>query len=176
MGLRLFWLPTNGSNLMTTTTPSNKGIYARLELIWWLITAIAIALVLLPIYSSLGQNFPFYTVNIVFIAGFITLTRYLFLLKHTFLAERTYLKLALMFLSVPAIFLLVQEVNLFQVYVDENGAEALVGSLPRDRQLPMMAYIRNEMVLFGVGCTIAAIAFPLRMVMSLWRRYNGKPD
>jgi len=155
---------------------SAVAVRARLELLWWLATFMVTAMVLLPIYNSLGRAFPFYAVNIIFIVVFITLTRYIFLLRHTFLAERPYFKLAIIFLCIPAVFLLVQEINGFQIYLDENGYESLVGSLVRDEQMPMLSYIRNEMLLFGVGAAIAATLFPLRLVLSIWRRYNGKPD
>lgn len=158
------------------TNRQDSLLYVRLELIWWLITAVVVALVLSPIYSSLGQHFPFYGVNIVFIVGFITLTRYIFLLKYTFLAKLRYIKLALMFAAVPAIFLLVQEVNLFQTFMDENGPEALMGGQISEKHVGLLNYILAEYRLFGVGCTIAAIAFPFRMVISLWRQYNGQPD
>lgn len=148
---------------------TSNNLYLRLELIWWLATAIVVALVLLPIYTALQLLFPFYAVNIVFVVTFITLTRYLFLLKYTFLSGRRYLNLAVVFLSIPAVFLLIQEINLFQTYLDENGFLSIVGILPKDQQLSMMQYIRTEMLLFGVGSVIAGIVFPLRLVVYLWK-------
>ena len=147
----------------------SNNLYLRLELIWWLATVVVVSLVLLPIYTALQMLFPFYVVNIVFVVVFITLTRYLFLLKYTFLQGRRYLNLALIFLSIPAVFLLIQEINLFQTYLDENGFLSIVGSLPREQQLSMMQYIRTEMLLFGVGSVIAGIVFPLRLAVYLWK-------
>jgi hypothetical protein len=91
------------------------------------------------------------------------------LLKYTFLQGQRYLNLTLVFLSIPAVFLLVQEINLFQTYLDENGFLSIVGSLPREQQLSMMQYIRTEMLLFGVGSVIASIVFSLRLVLYLWK-------
>ena len=147
----------------------SNNLYLRLELIWWLATVVVVALVLLPVYTALQRLFPFYGVNIVFVAVFITLTRYLFLLKYTFLQGKHYLNLALVFLSIPAVFLLIQEINLFQTYLDENGFLSIVGTLPREQQLSMMQYIRTEMLLFGVGSVIASIVFSLRLVVYLWK-------
>ena len=77
--------------------------------------------------------------------------------------------MAVVFLSIPAVFLLIQEINLFQTYLDENGFLSIVGILPKDQQLSMMQYIRTEMLLFGVGSVIAGIVFPLRLVVYLWK-------
>lgn len=66
-----------------------------LELIWWVITAVVVAVVLYPIYKAM-YVWPFRTWNIIFIVGLLTLGRYVFLLKHTFMAKRQILKIALL--------------------------------------------------------------------------------
>ncbi len=149
-----------------------QTLYARLELIWWLITAIVAAVVLFPIIRKL-PDFPFLWSNVAFVVAFITLTRYIFLLRYTFLADRMLLKVTLFFLCIPIAFLLVQEINAFQVYLDENGPDSLVTSLPSAEQNGMMTYIRSEMLLFGVGSVISSIILPIRLLVSIWRRYNG---
>jgi hypothetical protein len=147
---------------------NNKWV---LEILWWIVTGIILVVVLYPIYHNLNA-YPFWKSNIVFIVSFITLTRYIFLLPHTFLARRQILKIALVFLSIPAIFLLVQELNYFQTFLDEKGIEAVVGSLPVEERRTMVKYIRSEMLLFGVGSVISGVIFPFRMIMSVWRTRN----
>ena len=105
----------------------------QLELVFWLFTIVVIVAVLIPIYSNI-PNYPFWLTNIVFILAAITITRYLFLLKFTFLAKRQILKVGVIFLSIPLLFYLVQELNLFQTYLDEEGIEGIVGHLPYDNR------------------------------------------
>jgi hypothetical protein len=142
-----------------------------LELIWWVITVLITIAVLFPIYSSL-PSYRFGWINIIYIVSFITVSRYIFLLQHTFLARIEYLKVILIFLCIPAVFLLVQELNLFQTYIDEEGVDALVGSLPYDKRDSMIAYIRNQMFFFGIGSIVSCVLLPFRLILSIWRGRN----
>ena len=142
-----------------------------LEIIWWLFTLFVIIAVLYPIYTT-ATNYPFYKSNILFILFFITFTRFLFLLKHTFLANREYLKVIIILFSAIIVFLLVNELNFFQTYLDEKGFDSFLGHLELDRQQSMGDYIRKEMLFFGVGSIIAAAVMPFRLVVSIWRGRN----
>lgn len=142
-----------------------------LELIWWAITILIVIAVLFPIYSSLPA-YRFGWINIIYIITFITVARYIFLLQHTFLAKREYLKVILIFLCIPAIFLLSQELNLFQTYIDEEGVNALVGNLAYDERDSMIEYIRNQMFFFGMGSIISCVLLPFRLILSIWRGRN----
>lgn len=147
----------------------------RLELLWWLLTALLLVLVLAPIYLY-TEGYPFWNVNIIYIVTAITVARYVFLLPTTFLAKIQWLKTALIFLSIPAIFLLIQEMNRFQVFLDYNEPEDLVGLIHVETSRTMMKYIRSEFILFGVGSIIALVVLPFRMVISVWRyRNTGRP-
>ena len=141
------------------------------ELLWWLLTALLAALVLLPIYLQV-QNYPFWTMNILFIVVFVTCTRFIFLLRFTFLANRFWWKFALIFLSIPFVFFLIQELTGFQTYLDEQGVEAVAGLLPLKQQEAMINYIYNEFLLFAVGAIISAFVFPFRLAVSIWRVRN----
>ncbi len=156
---------------MTNTNTNTSSLHIRLELVWWLITAIVAIVVLFPIYQSLS-NYPFYAPNLIFIVAFITCTRYAFLLRYTFLAPLQMLKIAIVLLLIPAIFLLVQEINLFQVFLDEEGLDALVGELPFSQRDRMAGYIRTEMIFFGTGACIAAVVLAFRLILSVWLLRN----
>lgn len=143
----------------------------QLELMWWVITALVLAAVLLPIYFNIG-NFPFYWLNIVVIICFITLARYIFLLKYTFLAHRETLKVIIVFLCIPLVFYIIQELNYFQTFIDEQGVERLVGKRPADAQMQWVYFIQNEILLFGVGAVITAVILPFRLILSIWRGRN----
>lgn len=147
----------------------------RLELLWWVLTVSLLILVMAPVYLY-TEDYPFWNVNIIYIVTFITVARYVFLLPTTFLAKIQWLKVALIFISIPAIFLLIQEMNRFQVFLDYNEPEDLVGLIPVETSRAMMKYIRSEFILFGVGSIIAWVVVPFRMITSVWRyRNTGKP-
>lgn len=154
---------------MSNTT--TQSLQIRLELIWWLFTALVVVGVLYPIYRVL-PDYQFGLTNTIFIVVLITLARYIFLLKHTFIAYRQTLKVVLFFLCLPLLFYLIAQINFFQTYLDENGTEALVGTLPFDKQKGMANYIYNEMLLFGVGSAISTVIFPLRLLRSVWLLRN----
>ncbi|MEN0005332.1 MAG: hypothetical protein AAF798_14360 [Bacteroidota bacterium] len=142
-----------------------------LELIWWVVTLIFVFAIIYPIYTTL-DNYPFYLINVVYIVVFITLARYIFLLRYTILANNQTLKIILVFLCIPLVFYLVQELNAFQTYIDEEGIDALVGNLPFDQKDNMVNYIRSQMLLFGTGSIICGVLFPFRMTISVWRNRN----
>ncbi len=143
----------------------------RLELIWWLFTAIVLVAILFPIIREITP-YPFLWANCLFIIAFITLTRYVFLLQHTFLAKRQILKAIIVLTITPVIFYLISEVNYFQTYLDEIGIDHLLENMSLSKKQNMVSYIRSEMLFFGVGSVIAAIIFPFRLMLSIWRNRN----
>ena len=144
---------------------------ALLEILFWAFTIVVALVVLLPIVYEL-EGYPFLFINIVYIVTAITVTRYLFLLPFTFLARLQPVKVVFVFLCIPFIFYLVQELHHFQVFIDEEGLDALVGNLPYHRRNNMVDYIRSEMLLFGTGSIISCVAFPFRLIVSVWRTRN----
>ncbi len=144
---------------------------AGLELLWWIITAFAVYGVLYPITRAV-YDFPFLFTNALFVIIFITFTRYIFLLKHTFLARQQILKVVVVFLCIPLVFYLIQELNFFQIFLDERGVEAFLKHLSLPQQESLGGYIRNEMILFGTASIITAFLLPLRMTISVWRTHN----
>ncbi|HHH50728.1 MAG TPA: hypothetical protein ENK52_07100 [Saprospiraceae bacterium] len=143
----------------------------KAEITWWLLTATIVFGVLYPISSSL-DNYPFFQVNVIFIIVFITLTRYVFLLKHSFFAHFNFLKIILGIVSVPLIFYLIEHIIDFQIFLDEVGLESFMKYKSLSWRTSMASYIRSEMLLFGVASVIIAIIFPFRMMLSVWRQYN----
>jgi len=144
---------------------------ATLEVLWWLFTAVVVVAVIFPIWNNL-TTYPFLIPNIVFIVVFITLTRYVFLLKHTVLAKMQGIKVAIVLVSIPIIFMLIERLSGFQNYLDEEGLNKFLPMMNLDEQQTMINYIKSEMLLFGVGSVIIAVIFPFRMVLSVWRNRN----
>jgi hypothetical protein len=146
----------------------------RIEVLWWILTSLLTALVLLPI-AVYAKSYPFWIPNVVYIFTFLTFTRFIFLMPYTFFAQLRRFKIILIFLCIPIAFFLIQELNTFQVYVDYNDTERLVGLLPYATMNAMREYVYNEYLLFGVGSIIATIVLPFRLVISIWRvRNTGK--
>ncbi len=150
---------------------AQKGLYLKLELVWWLFTIILAAGLLYPIQSKLS-NYPFLLTTLAFIIIFVTFTRYVFLLKHTFLAKRQVLKVVITFLCLPVVWYLVEGINFFQTFVDEQGPLALVRELPDHQQESMFKYIRSVILFFGVGGVIVTVVLAIRLIVSVWRLRN----
>lgn len=144
----------------------------QFEIIWWVFSGVLCICVLLPIYFAIQKNYPFYGINIIFIVVFITFTRWLFFLKHTFWARRERIKMVLMVLCIPVLFLLIEQLNFFQTFLDERGVESFLQNFSLQRQSSLSTYIRTEMLFFGVGSVIVTILLPIRLLVSIWRVRN----
>ncbi|MFK7934797.1 MAG: hypothetical protein AB8G22_14905 [Saprospiraceae bacterium] len=141
-----------------------------LEFYWWIFTAIIAVAILFPILNKI-PDYPFLIPNVVFIVAFVTFTRFIFLLEHTFIAHQQYLKIAIVLVSLIVIFYLINQINIFQTFLDEEGPDVLVKHLSAGQQ-SMANYIRSEYLFFGVGSVIAVIILPFRLIVSIWRSYN----
>lgn len=146
-----------------------------LELLWWLITAIVAAGVLYPIWKEF-RDYTLLLPNLIFIVVFITLTRYMFLLPYTFLASRQVLKVALMFLCIPLIFLLIEQLVFFRTIADEDGWDEILPGVDMEFHSRLIGYVRSEMLFFGIGSIISSIVFPFQMIVSVWRKHNRGKD
>lgn len=148
-----------------------------LEIIWWIATGILALAVLFPILRVF-KAYPFLWANVAFILIFVTFTRYIFLLKSTFLARLTWLKIILMLVCLPLIFKLIGALYGFQMFLDENGSQALFSleylreQVPTSQHSGLVSYITTETIFFGVGSIITTILMPFRMILSIWRTYN----
>ncbi len=142
-----------------------------LEVIWWIVTAVVTVAIIFPIVSNLS-TYPFLISNIIFIVVFITLTRYVFFLQHTFLARAQVIKVIIVLISVPIIFMLIEGLSNFQNFLDEEGLDKFILMMNLNQQQGMINYIKSEMLFFGVGAIIVSILFPFRMTLSVWRNRN----
>lgn len=147
-----------------------KGIIS-IELLWWLITAVITAAILLPVWQKIN-NYPFWTANIIFIVVFITYTRLIFLTRYSFLSYNNRIKFIFIALTVPVVFLLINQLNQFQTFLDENGPASIVGIRPLREELSMIGYIHKEITFFATASIISAIIMPFKMVISIWKSYN----
>lgn len=141
-------------------------------MIWWIITLIIVALVLLPIYSKVGTSYPFYFQNIMIIIIAITSIRYIFFLKHVWIASSMWIKAVFIFIPIPIFFFLTGAFYDFQAFSDEQGITSALPGLHHNEQLPLAKYIRTETVLFWSAACLGNLLFPFRMLISIWRELN----
>lgn len=151
------------------------GLKLQLEIVWLLMTALVAYLVVYPLLDSFVQYGYLYS-NILFVCIFITYTRYIFLLKHTFLAHLLWIKLGLIFINIPLIFHLIEHIQGFQTFLDNEGlnstAKYFKSGLDLEYQQTLLAYMQRELIFFGTSSVVVSILLPLRMVLSIWRVYN----
>ncbi len=143
-----------------------------LEIVWWIITLIVVVLVLLPIYTTSGEEYLFYSKNIISIVVFITLSRWLFLLRHTLFGWSRKVKFALIFMMIPLFFLCYSNLFDFQYYIDEYDIMSMLKSVPTKEKPAIARYIKYEYIFFGTGALITIFMIPFRMIMSLWTQTN----
>lgn len=147
----------------------------KLELWWWIFTIVFVLLVLYPIATT-TISYPFLWLNIMFIVVFITSIRYTFLLKTTFLPKYQKLKIALFFIGNFFLFAIIEGINNFKSYIDDEGIQNLFDPNMVDPKTLnfMMSYIHSEMLFFGVAAFVACFYFQIRMIVSVWRVHNKK--
>ena len=142
-----------------------------LELLWWVITAIAVVAVMYPIVSYTNYH-PAPWQNVAYIVAAITFTRYLFLLPTTLIAQKQAFKVMLMFVCMPLVPVFWVWLAEFQGYIDDRNIEDLLPDvLPDDHEF-MLKYLRNEMMFFCTLAIISAFILPIRLIISLFRTHN----
>lgn len=142
-----------------------------IEGVWLLISLIISFLVILPI-QLYGVDFPFIKMNLMFVFGFITFSRWLFLWKFTPYAWYKIFKLSLIFLMIPVIFFGINQFYDFKIFLDEIGLQELLSRYNENEQKSLSLYIRTEMIFFGTAFIISSFMIPLKMIRSIWKQYN----
>lgn len=141
---------------------------------WWIFTILVIVIILMPIYKITGNDYPYYVPNAIFIAVFITFTRWIFFLRHTFFAKMRWVKLLLIFLPIPIFFYAMDVLYDFQNLLDATGFELVLKGVDTDLYIKMLRYIQYQFIFFGSATMIVLILLPIRMLISIWRVYNNK--
>ena len=143
----------------------------RLEGIWWVFTLMLVLAVLAPIFVN-HIPYPFYFQNVLMIAVFVTVSRYAFLYKHTWINGRRWIMRIFIGASVFLIFVLATSMIDFRNYMDEVGLQEVVKGLSSEQQFKLIKYIQSEVLFFGTGSILGVIALDLRLMISLWRIRN----
>jgi hypothetical protein len=144
-----------------------------LELIWWAATFLVAALILYPIWSKVSifpENINVY--NLLNIIITITLTRYIFLLEYTFLAQLQKVKAFMIILCVPLIIFCINSIFTFRAMIDNDGYDVICQGVVVEKVNSLGLYYKNEYIFFGVAALISSVVFGVRMVVSIWRKIN----
>lgn len=141
----------------------------------WIITAVIVVMVLLPVYTQLGDNYRFYFENIVFIILFVSFTRFIFLTKHHWFSHVTWFKVIAIFAVIPLLFYCVDNMWDFQRFLDEEGMGSIMSDVHGKNQSGLGKFVKTQMIFFGASALITTILLPFRMLHSIWRlKHRGK--
>lgn len=150
---------------------SSTRLRLYLNLLWALLTLAVAAAFSAPLWVN-DIDFPFWPTLLVFIAVFMVAVRYIFFLRHSWLASRQYVKAGLVIVCIWAMFLLVDALHDFRVYADDTGLQTVMGHLPDAEYTALSQFTRNAVVFFGVASVIATGILLLRLIVSIWRWHN----
>ena len=142
-----------------------------LEILWWIFTALICLLLFLPFYIY-EIDFPYFNYNIFFVIASITITRWIFQLKHSFIAHQLILKFILMFASVVILLQAYKGVNLLNLHNAEYGYYFLFEHLELNVRYRLADYVNWQFFFFGIATIAASIVLPFRLLVSIFRVYN----
>lgn len=142
-----------------------------LEVLWILLSGILCTLVFLPFYIF-SISFPFFYYNFFFIIASFHLTRWIFAIKYSFFAHQVYLKILTIFISIAVFLLAYRGMNLYQLFIDENGYYFLFEHLELDLRYKLAFFVNSQYFFFGVWTMISSLAFPFILIRSIWRVRN----
>lgn len=151
---------------------SNRLNQASYETLWWAFTLVLAALILAPVYNHI-PDFPFFFPNFMYVVVAITLTRYLFFLKITWLRDHLAWQAGLSIFLLPLIFWMGSYFNYFVTYLDEQNPDVFIKHLPEETAEVMNLYLNTEYKFFAIWAIAAAVVMPFRLLYNVWVRYRA---
>ena len=146
----------------------------RYELLWWAFTLVLAALIISPVYLYL-PDFPYLLPNLIFVVAAVTFTRYLFLLRLSWLNQRHVWMALVVFMAIPIIFYMGQYLNYFRTHLDNYGPDVWIENIDPATGKPLMNYLQTEYNFFGIWAIIAGVILPFRFIYQVWSDYIKKP-
>jgi hypothetical protein len=141
------------------------------ELLGILITVI-FAGILVYILNANIIRYHFVIINFLAIALFLTFSRYILLLQYTPFAFNTWMKLILLFGTIPLFFYFIDGIYEFLRMLDEEGIEPYVNSDSADFRWNFAKFTKYQFLFFITGTLCTLIMLPVRMIVSIWRVRN----
>lgn len=146
------------------------------EAVWLAISCVILGLVLLPIWFTVGEKYPFYSENILVILIAVTFGRYLFFLKYHWLTASKWFKAIFIFLPFGIVIFLMDSFYDFQRFYDEEGIRSIMDDLSLRQQNQMSVFIRTQMVLFWSAAFLGNLLIPFKMIRSIYRKMKKGID
>ena len=144
----------------------------KLELLAWVFSILFCILILGPVYIRTGLHYSFYIENTISILVFLTFTRLLFLLSFTPYARNKVFKFVFIFLPIPLIMYLVDNLYDFQRFLDEEGTIAFFKNAFELSDYNFGKFIKYQFLFFTTGAIVTTFLMPVRMIVSFWRIFN----
>jgi len=148
-----------------------------MEAAWWLITMVVVWMVTNPLWNDFVDN-TYINKLILYIIVLITYTRYLFLLKYTFLAHFQAMKFILIFISLPFVFYLINGFFAYRDFLDRQNQGMIeynsyfrVGITSAEKY-ETLTYLSKMYSFFAISAIIVVVYSPFKLLVSFWRVYN----
>jgi hypothetical protein len=148
-----------------------------MEVVWWLITMIVVWMVTNPLWIQFVDN-TYINKLILYIIVLITYTRYLFLLKYTFLAHFQVMKFILIFISLPFVFYLINGFFAYKDFLDKQNQGMIEYNsffregITSEEKYATLAYLSKTYSFFAISAVIVVVYSPFKLLVSYWRVYN----
>jgi len=142
-----------------------------IEFLWWLISFLVLAVIMVTLYRY-KISFPYLYFNIFYIFASVHITRWIFSLKYSFFAHLTFLKIFTIFLSIAAFLLAYRGINIYQLYIDENGYYFLFDHLQLDLRYKLAYFVNAQYFFFGIWTMLSSLVFPFVLIRSISKVKN----
>ena len=148
-----------------------------MELLWWLVTGIVAWIITQPFWAPFADT-EFVVELALFVVVLMTVARYVFLLKYTFLAHFQAMKFILIFISLPLMFWAIQEFFEFRDFYETQSEGMVAGAgyfksgLSFSERYAILQRLLPLYTFFAWGAIFTVIAMPFRLLVSYWRVYN----
>ncbi len=141
------------------------------ELLWWTLSLLLVLVIFYPIYLY-KIHFPYWTFLGISIVFFVQFGRLILSMKHHPIRPKQLLKIVVMFLCIPIVFLLYQELMRFRSDLDDGLVNDLVNGLSLNDRRKLLLYIRSVVLYFGTASIMLGAVLPLRLLISVWKIRN----
>ena len=141
-----------------------------LELTWWVLTAVIVTIILLPIRLA-GIPFHFWQYNLFFIIVSVTFGRFLFFFHLHPLYKSKIFKISMIFLVPVLFFPMVEGLHSFIEFNDREGIQTLLTHLSNQRQNQFRWFIQREYLILAIAAFVSSFLMIIKMIRALWKQY-----
>ncbi|HAY70590.1 MAG TPA: hypothetical protein DCX89_01745 [Saprospirales bacterium] len=117
-------------------------------------------------------SFPYLYFNIFYIFASVHITRWIFFLKYSFFAHLTFLKIFTIFLSIAAFLYAYRGINIYQLFLDENGYYYLFDHLKLNLRYKLAYFVNAQYFFFGIWTMLCSLVFPIVLIRSISKVRN----